>query len=101
LENLLLRELPLDAERQDLLPKLTNRRIVPPIEEVVTGDLLRDRAAARHPFVTGHPDVVHDRLQDRDGIDAGMLEEAVVLCRDQRIDQNLRDLLVPDGRSEE
>ena len=89
LEDLLLRQLRIDHQREDRLAGLAAVRF-PVREKERPRELLRQRAAALDR--ARRPDVAEDGAAERDRIDARMQEEPVVLDGDERVLQVGRDV---------
>ena len=94
LQDLALREVRLEPEREiGLLDLALQRALVG--EEEVLGELLGDGGAALHD--AARPGVLHQRAEGAHDVDAEMLEEAAVLRRDHRLDEVVRQVLELDG----
>ena len=96
-EDFLLGELPLDADRQNPLLELAHQGSVPG-QEVLPGDLLGDGAAALLGLA-GVEDEQQDGPQRALVVDARMLEKAVVLGRQHRLDDHRRHVLQGNRRA--
>jgi hypothetical protein len=88
LENLLLRQLRLDEDRQHRFSNFS-RVALPVRQEERTSELLRDGAPAL--YRAGLARVPHDRAPHRDRVQAGMPEETVIFDGDERVLQVRRD----------
>src|SRR5204862_7007155 len=82
LEDLVLREAPLQRHGEDRLAKLAREAAVV-VEEDVSGELLGDGRSALPPASLLESD--HERSDDADRIDSDMASEAPVLDRDHRV----------------
>ena len=90
LEDVLLREMELEPDREESLLDLALERALV-VEKDVLGELLRDRGAALHDAAAAG---VHaERPEGADRVDAPMLEEAPVLGRERRLDQVVGEFL--------
>ncbi len=88
LEDLVLRERPLDLQRQQRLGELARIRLLAAQEEVAR-HLLRDRRRAFAPVMH---QVREERARDALDADAAVGAEIGVLCGDQRVLQHIREL---------
>src|SRR5919197_599371 len=93
LEDAVLRVFALDARRQDQLLQFAADRLLLR-EKTLTRQLLRDRAAALHDAPV--PQVGQRRLDDPHEIEAGMIVEALILDREDGLDQIRRDVVEAD-----
>ena len=82
----------LEAAREDRLLALARQALL--AAEELLRDLLRDRRAALREVARG--DVRPHRARDALEVDPAVVEEVVILDREERIDQALRDPLVRD-----
>ena len=89
LENLVLGEARLEHHRHEPFDHLPLRRLVRRQERVLD-QLLRDGAAARQVGLVAE-DVAEDGAGDADRIDAGVVVEAAILDRQDRLDHLARD----------
>ena len=97
LQDFVLGEPALDLQREQDLLELAGVGLLP-AEEEVPGHLHGDGAAPR-PLLPGE-DQVQRRAEEALPVDSGMLVEAVVLTRDERLDHPLGDLIELQRRAE-
>ena len=89
-EDRVLRVRRLEPAREDRFLRLARQRLLG--AEELLGDLLRDRRAALREVAGG--DVRPHRAGDALEVDAAVIEVVVILDREERVDELLRDLLV-------
>ena len=90
LEDLVLGELTLDLQREEDLVELADVGLLP-AEKEIPGHLHGDGAAPR-PLLPGTKQVQHGAGQALP-VDPGVLEEPVILARENRLDQSLRNFV--------
>ena len=90
-----MRELTLEPRRDEDLGELAANGLVGR-EEALSGELLRERAAALRQTAFEH--VVQRRAGDADDVDAAVVVEALILDREDRLHELWRDFATAGRR---